>query len=67
MDDDSSRAFLSRLIAGTGAAMAFGALPDFSLAYEHATAQANAGENKLAFFTPEEARQMEAVCEQIIP
>jgi gluconate 2-dehydrogenase gamma chain len=26
-----------------------------------------AGENKFAFFTPDEARQMEAVCEQIIP
>ena len=59
--------FLSRLLAGTGAVMAFGALPDFSLAHQHAVAQLRAGENKFAFFTPEEARQMEAVCEQIIP
>jgi Gluconate 2-dehydrogenase subunit 3 len=67
MDEDSRRVFLSRLLAGTGAVMAFGALPDFSLAHEHAAALVTGGENKLVFFTPEEARQMEAVCEQIIP
>jgi gluconate 2-dehydrogenase gamma chain len=67
MTEDSRRAFLSRLLAGTGAAVVFGALPDFSLAHEHAAAQVPSGENKFAFFTPEEARQMEAVCEQIIP
>jgi gluconate 2-dehydrogenase gamma chain len=67
MNEDSRRAFLSRLLAGTGAVVAFGALPDFSLAYDHAAAQVNSGENELVFFTPEEAKQMEAVCEQIIP
>jgi gluconate 2-dehydrogenase gamma chain len=67
MDEDSRRAFLSRLLAGTGAVMAFGALPDFALAHEHAAAQANGGEKKFAFFTPGEAQQMEAVCERIIP
>ena len=67
MNEESRRAFLSRLLAGTGAVVAFGALPDFSLAYDHAAAQVNGGENKLVFFTPEEAQQMEAVCEQIIP
>jgi gluconate 2-dehydrogenase gamma chain len=67
MDEDSRRAFLSRLLASTGAAMAFGAWPDFSLAHEHAAAQINGREKKVAFFTPEEARQMEAVCERIIP
>jgi len=67
MNDDSRRAFLSRLLAGAGAVVAFGPLPDFSLAHEHAAAQLHAGENKFAFFTPDEARQMEAICEQIIP
>jgi gluconate 2-dehydrogenase gamma chain len=67
MDENSRRTFLSRLLAGAGAAMAIGSLPDFSLAHEHAVAQLRAGENQFAFFTPEEARQMEAVCEQIIP
>ena len=67
MNEDSRRAFLSRLLAGTGAVMAFGAWPDFSLAHEHAVAQLRAGETKFVFFTPEEARQMEAVCDQIIP
>jgi gluconate 2-dehydrogenase gamma chain len=67
MNEDSRRAFLSRLLAGTGAVVALGALPDFSLALDHAAAQVNGGENKIVFFTPEEAQQMEAVCEQIIP
>jgi ABC-type transport system involved in cytochrome bd biosynthesis fused ATPase/permease subunit len=39
----------------------FSPLRDFSLAHEHAAAQLHAGEKKFAFFTPEEARQMEAV------
>jgi gluconate 2-dehydrogenase gamma chain len=67
MNEDSRRAFLARLLAGTGGVVAFGALPDFSLAHDHAAAQVNGGENKLVFFNPEEAQQMEAVCEQIIP
>jgi Gluconate 2-dehydrogenase subunit 3 len=67
MNEDSRRAFLSRLLAGAGAAVAFGPLSDLSLAHNHAAAQVNDGENKFVFFTPEEARQMEAVCERIIP
>jgi gluconate 2-dehydrogenase gamma chain len=67
MNEDSRRAFLSRLLAGTGGLVAFGALPDFSLAYDHAAAQVNDGEHRLVFFTPDESKQMEAVCEQIIP
>jgi gluconate 2-dehydrogenase gamma chain len=67
MNGDSRRAFLSRLLAGTGAALTVGALRDFSLAHEHAAAQVTSGENKFVFFTPEEARQMETVCERIIP
>jgi gluconate 2-dehydrogenase gamma chain len=47
--------------------MAFGSLPDFSFAHEYAFTQLNAGEKQFVFFTPEEAQQMEAVCEQIIP
>jgi gluconate 2-dehydrogenase gamma chain len=67
MNEDSRRAFLWRFLAGTGAVVALGALPDFSLAHDHAAAEVKGGENKLVFFTPEEAQQMEAVCEQIIP
>ena len=67
MNEHSRRAFLSRLLAGTGAAVAFGALPDFSPAYDYAAAQVNGGGNKFAFFTPQEAPQIAAVCEQIIP
>jgi gluconate 2-dehydrogenase gamma chain len=67
MDEDSRRAFLSRLLAATGTVITFGALPDFSSAYQHSVAQLNANENLFNFFTPEEAREMELVCEQIIP
>jgi hypothetical protein len=49
VNEDSRRAFLSRLLAGTGAAIAIGALPDFSLAHDHAAAQLHAGENKFVF------------------
>jgi gluconate 2-dehydrogenase gamma chain len=67
MNQDSRRVFFSRFLVGSGAALAFGVLPDFSLAHDYAAAQVKGGENKSIYFTPEEARQMEAVCQQIIP
>jgi gluconate 2-dehydrogenase gamma chain len=67
MNDNSRRAFVSRLLGGAGAAVAWSALPHFAAAHEHAAAQAKTGERKLAHFNSEEAMQMEAVCEQIIP
>ena len=67
MNDNSRRAFVSRLLTGAGAAVALSALPDFAAAHEHAAAQVKTGERKFACFTSEEAMQMEAICEQIIP
>src|SRR5712692_759381 len=67
MNDNSRRAFVSRLLSGAGAALALSALPDFAAAHEHAATQVNAGERKFVYFTSEEAMEMEAVCEQIIP
>jgi gluconate 2-dehydrogenase gamma chain len=67
MSDNSRRAFASRLLTGAGLAFAWSALPDFAAAHEHAAAQLKAGEREFACFTSEEAMQMEAVCEQIIP
>src|SRR5260370_36901580 len=67
LNDNSRRAFVSRLLTGVGAAVALSALPNFAAAHEHAAAQVHAGERKFAYFTSEEAMQMEAVCEQIIP
>ena len=67
MNDNSRRAFVSRLLTGAGAVVALSALPDFASAHVHAAAQVHAGEHKFAYFTSEEAMQMEAVCEQIIP
>src|SRR6266481_3626546 len=67
MNDNSRRAFVSRLLTGAGAAFAWSALPHFAAAHEHAAAQVKTGERKFACFTSEEAMQIEAVCEQIIP
>src|SRR6266852_1154573 len=43
MNDNSRRAFVSRLLSGAGAALALSALPDFAAAHEHAATQVNAG------------------------
>lgn len=67
MDDNSRRAFVSRLLAGSGAAFAWNLFPDFAAAHEHAATQRDAVNQKFAFFTVEESKQMEAVCEQVIP
>jgi gluconate 2-dehydrogenase gamma chain len=67
MSDYSRRAFVARVLSGAGASIALSALPNFAAAHEHAAAQVKSGEHKFAFFTAEEATEMEAVCEQIIP
>src|SRR5215813_4257363 len=67
MNDSSRRAFVSRLLTGVGGAVAWSALPHFAAAHEHATSQVKTGEHKFTYFTSDEATQMEAVCEQIIP
>src|SRR5215813_13595642 len=67
MNDSSRRAFVSRLLTGVGGAVAWSALPHFAAAHEHATSQVKTGEHKFTYFTSEEATQMEAVCQQIIP
>ena len=67
MDDHSRRAFVSRLLAGSGAAIAWSLFPNLSAAHEHAHTQTQAASSKFAFFTPTEAKQLAAVCEQIVP
>src|SRR6266700_2765560 len=67
MKHNSRRAFVSRLLTGAGAAFAWSALPHFAAAHEHAATLVKTGEREFACFTSEEAMQMEAVCEQIIP
>jgi gluconate 2-dehydrogenase gamma chain len=67
MSDYSRRAFVTRLVTGTGAAIALGALPDWAAAHEHAAAQVKSAAKKLAFFTAAEAAEMDAFCAQIIP
>src|SRR5215831_4359238 len=67
MDDHSRRAFVSRLLAGSGAAIAWSLFPNLSAAHEHAHTQTQAASSKFAFFTPTEAKQLAAVCEQILP
>jgi len=67
MDDHSRRAFVSRLLAGSGAAVAWTMFPEFTAAHEHAETQRKTTAKKFAFFSADEAKQMEAVCERIIP
>jgi gluconate 2-dehydrogenase gamma chain len=67
MKEVSRRGFVAQFLTGAGAAVALSALPDFAAAHEHAAAQTKSGERKFTFFTAEEANQMEAMCEQIIP
>jgi gluconate 2-dehydrogenase gamma chain len=67
MNDYSRRAFVTRFVTGAGAAIALSALPDLAAAHQHAAHQVKGGERKFAFFTADEAAQMEAFCERIIP
>jgi gluconate 2-dehydrogenase gamma chain len=59
----SRRAFL----AGAGAALTLTALPNLAKAHAHAAQQASADTKTLHFFTAYEAKQLDAVCAQIIP
>jgi len=66
MDQHSRRIFLSRLVTGAGAALALSAFPDYAAAHDH-VAKAKNGERKFTSLTPEEAKELEAVCDRIIP
>ncbi len=66
MDYYSRRLFMTRLVTGAGAALALGAIPNFAAAHEHA-AKAKDGERKFTCFSADEAKELEAVCERIIP
>ncbi len=63
MNELSRRAFL----AGAGAALTITALPNLAKAHAHAAQQAAADMKTLHFFTATEAKELEAVCAQIIP
>lgn len=63
MNELSRRAFL----AGAGAAAALTALPNLAKAHAHAAKQAAADTKTLQFFTAAEAKELDAVCAQIIP
>ncbi len=66
MDQYSRRIFLTRLMTGTSAALALSALPDLAAAHDHVAKSKNT-ERKFTSFSPEEAKELEAVCERIIP
>jgi gluconate 2-dehydrogenase gamma chain len=67
MDNNSRRLFVSRLLTGLGATVAWNSLADFTLAQEHAANQLKPTEKKFIFFTPEEALEIGSVAEQIVP
>jgi gluconate 2-dehydrogenase gamma chain len=64
----SRRIFVQQLAGGAGALLMSTMLPDLALAHAHVQekiAQGKAGE--LEFFTPDQAREVDAICSQIIP
>jgi gluconate 2-dehydrogenase gamma chain len=64
----SRRIFVQQLAGGAGALFMSALLPDLALAHEHVqekVAQGKAGEWE--FFTPEQAKEVDAICSQIIP
>ncbi len=66
-DDLSRRLFLSRLVIGGSAALTASALTQLAAAHEHAAQQVAKPSNNFEFFTPREAQDLAAMCEQIIP
>jgi gluconate 2-dehydrogenase gamma chain len=66
-DEQSRRVFLSRFLAGTGASLALSAFPELVAAHQHASKQVGSSDKTLHFLTAAEAKELEAVCEQIIP
>jgi gluconate 2-dehydrogenase gamma chain len=64
----SRRIFVQQLAGGAGALLMSTILPDLALAHAHVqekVAQGKAGE--FEFFTPEQAKEVDAICSQIIP
>lgn len=55
------------MLAGAGASIALGSMAQLAAAHDHAAKQVANPKKSFQFFTPEEAREMSAVCEQIIP
>jgi gluconate 2-dehydrogenase gamma chain len=66
MDEFSRRLFLARLLTGSGAALALSALPQFAAAHDHFK-KTKPGDYKFTSFSAAEARELDAVCERIIP
>jgi gluconate 2-dehydrogenase gamma chain len=66
-DEHSRRTFLYQVLAGAGASMAMSVFPQLVEAHQHAARKLAAPDNKFHFFAPAEAKEMAAVCDQIIP
>ena len=66
-DTLSRRTFVSRILSGAGAALTLSAIPGLAEAHKHAAQQMQSGSKTFHFFTASEAKELEAVCEQIIP
>ena len=65
--ENSRRRFLVRSATGLGTAWALTNWPAVLAAQQHAHAVAGSGQSKLAFFSPEQAAELEAMTAQIIP
>jgi len=66
MDQHSRRIFLTRLVTGAGATLALNAFPDYAAAHDHVAKNKN-GEPRFTSLSAEEAKELEAVCDRIIP
>ena len=67
MEDLSRRTFVSRVLGGAGSTLLLAQYPYLGEAQAYAAAQQQAPEQTFLFFTPEQAAEIAAVCEQIIP
>src|SRR4051812_45123507 len=64
----SRRIFVQQLAGGAAAMLMSTMLPDLALAHAHVQEQIAQGTtDKFEFFTPEQAKDVDAICSQIIP
>jgi gluconate 2-dehydrogenase gamma chain len=63
----SRRTFVTRVVGGAGSSLLLAQFPYLAEARAHAAAQQDSQAKTFLYFTPEQAAEIEAVCEQILP
>jgi gluconate 2-dehydrogenase gamma chain len=67
MEDCTRRTFVARMLGGAGSALLLTRYPYVAEAHAYATAQQQSAAQTFLFFTPEQAAETAALCEQIVP